>query len=79
MAESLQIITPRLLTAQMCVDTHVTSSTRQGFTLTVGDVLLGLGITVLLGHAEIDHVNDIGGLGGRPADKKVVWFDISVD
>jgi hypothetical protein len=42
-------------------------------------VLLGLGVTVLLGHTEINHVNDIGGLGSGASNKEVVRFDISVD
>jgi hypothetical protein len=79
MTQSLQVITSRLLAPEMCVDTHVTSSTGQRFPLTVRDVLLGLGITVLLGHTEINHVNDIGGLGPWPANKEVVRLDISVD
>jgi hypothetical protein len=79
MTQSLQVITSRLLTPEMCVDTHVTSSTGQRFPLTVRDVLLGLGITVLLGHTEINHVNDIGGFGPGPANKEVVRLDISVD
>ena len=63
----------------MCVDTHVSSSTRQRLALAVRDVLLGLGVTVLLGHAEIDDVNDIGGLGPWAADEEVVGLDITVD
>lgn len=47
----------------MRVDTHVASSARQGLALAVRDVLLGLGIAVLLGHTEINHVDDVGSLG----------------
>lgn len=63
----------------MCVDTHVPRGTRQGFALTVGDVLLGLRITVLLSHAKIDDVDDVGSLGGWAADKEVVGLDVTVD
>lgn len=63
----------------MCVDTHVPSGSRQGFALTVGNVLLGLGVTVLLGHTEIDDVNDVGCLGRWAADEEVVGLDVAVD
>ena len=79
MTQSLQVISSRLLTAQVCVDTHVASSARQGLALAVRDVLLGLGVTVLLGHAEIDDMDDVGGLGRRAADEEVVRLDIAVD
>jgi hypothetical protein len=42
-------------------------------------VLLGLGVTVLFGQAEIDDMDDIGGLGVWPTDKKVVGLDVTVD
>lgn len=63
----------------MGVDTHVARCTGQRLPLAVGDMLLGLGVTVLLGHAEIDHVDYIGGLGVGAADEEVVGFDIPVD
>lgn len=63
MTESFQVVTSRLLTTQMRVDTHVASSARQGLALAVRDVLLGLGIAVLLGHTEINHVDNVGSLG----------------
>jgi hypothetical protein len=42
-------------------------------------VLFRLGVTILLGHAKIDDVDDIGGFGARSADEEIVRFDISVD
>lgn len=63
----------------MCVDTHVPGRARQRFALTVGNVLLRLGITVLLGHAEVDDVDDVGGLGRRTTDEEVVGLDVAVD
>jgi hypothetical protein len=41
--------------------------------------LLGLWITILLCHAEINHVNNICSLRAWPAYQKVVWFDVAVD
>jgi hypothetical protein len=42
-------------------------------------MLLGLWITVLLRHAEVDDVDDIGGLGTWAANEEVVWLDVAVD
>lgn len=42
-------------------------------------MLLRLWVTVLLGHAEVDDVNNVGGLGSRTADKEVVRLDVTVD
>jgi hypothetical protein len=44
-------------TAEMGVDAHVSSSSTETLTLTVWDVLLRLGISVLLCHAEIDDMD----------------------
>lgn len=78
-AESLEIVSSRLFASKMGIDTHVTGSTGQRLSLAVGDVLLGLGVSVLLGHAKINHVDDIGCLGTRSSDQEVVRFDITVD
>lgn len=78
-AESLKVVSSGLLATEMGVDTHVSSSSREGFSLAVGDMLLGLGVTVLLGHAEIDDVNDTRGLSTRSADEEVVGLDVSVN
>lgn len=63
----------------MSVDTHVASGAREGLALAVGNVLLRLGVAVLLGHAKINDVNDIGGLGAGTANDEVVGFDVAVD
>lgn len=77
--KGLKIVSSRLLTTQMGVDAHVTSSSRKGFSLAVGNVLFRLGITVLLGHAKVDDVDDAGGLGAGSADEEVVGLDVAVD
>lgn len=38
-----------------------------------------LGIPVLLGHSEIDDMDDILPLGGRTSDQEVVGLDITID
>ena len=42
-------------------------------------MLFGLGIAILLGHAEVDDVDDIGGFGAGAADEEVVGFDVSIN
>jgi hypothetical protein len=79
MTQRLEIVTTRLLASQMGVDAHVSSGTGQGLAFPVGDVLLRLGIAVLLGHAEVDDVDDIGALSARAADEEVVGLDVAVD
>ena len=78
-SERLEIIAARLLASEMGVDGHVTRSSGKGLSLAIGDVLLGLWVAVLLGHAEVNGVDDIGRLRAWSADQKVVWLDISVD
>ncbi len=63
----------------MGIDTHVAGGTRERLTFPVGNVLLRLGISVLLGHAEVDNMNDIGALRARSANQEVVGLDVSVD
>ena len=42
-------------------------------------MLLGLWVSVLFGHAKVDHVDDIGILALGTSDQKVVWLDIAVN
>lgn len=79
MSQCLEIIASRLLPAQMGVDTHVSSGTRERLPFAVGDMLLGLGVAILLGHAKINDVDDIGSLRPWPANQEVVGLDITVD
>ena len=41
-------------------------------------MLLGFRITVLLGHAEVDHMDDILALAVRSANEEVVGLDVAV-
>ena len=63
----------------MRVDTHVTRRSTETFPFTVGYMLLCLRIPVLLCHAKIYDVNQIGIFRARAADEEVVWFDVAVD
>lgn len=42
-------------------------------------MLFCLGVPILFGHTEIDHMDNIGGLRSWPPDKKVIRLDIPVD
>lgn len=61
----------------MGVDGGVTSGTRQVLVLTVGNVEVGLGVPVLLGQTEIDHVDLVASLAN--AHEEVVGLDVAVN
>lgn len=62
---------------QVGVDAGITGSTSQVLVLSVWDVEVSLGITVLLGQTKIDNVNLVTALAN--AHEEVVWLDITVD
>lgn len=78
-AQSLEVISTTLFATQMGVDGHVTGGSAERLALTVGDMLLRLWVTVLLGHAEVDDVDNVGSFGAGAADKEVVGLDVAVD
>jgi hypothetical protein len=63
----------------MCVDTHISGGTGKGFALPVRDMLFRFWVAVLLRHAEIDDMDDIGGFCAGSADQEVVGLDVTVD
>jgi hypothetical protein len=67
-----------LTSTQVGIDTHVSGGSRQGLSLSVGYVLLCLWVPVLLGHSEIDDMDDVGAFRARTPDQEIVWLDISV-
>lgn len=62
---------------QVGVDGSVTSSTSQVLVLSVRNVEVGLGITVLLGETEVDNVDLVATLAD--AHEEVIRLDITVD
>lgn len=78
-AERLQVVSSRLLASKMGVDTHVSSRAGERFAFPVRNVLLGLGVAVLLRHAEVHNVDNVGSLRAGPANQEVIWLDIPVD
>lgn len=63
----------------MGIDRHVSCCSAQTLSLSVWDMLLGLWVSILFGHSEIDDMDDIGGFGTGASDKEVVGLDVSVD
>lgn len=63
----------------MGVDAHIARSAAEALTLAIGNVLLGSGVTVLLCHAKIDHVNQVGTGGVGSPNKEVVGLDVTID
>lgn len=76
-AERLHVIATRLLNTEMGVDRSITRGTREVLVLSVRDVEVSLGIAVLLGETEIDHVDLVTTLAN--AHQEVVGLDITVD
>ena len=61
----------------MGIDTRVTSGSRQVLVLTVWDMKVSLGVTVLLGQAKINHIDLVSPLAN--AHQEVVRLDVPVD
>ena len=61
----------------MGVDGGITGGTGQVLVLTVWDVEMRLGVTVLLCQTEINHVNLVATL--TDAHEEVVGLDVTVD
>ena len=75
--DGLEVVTPTLLNAEMCIDTGIARRTRQRLVVLVGNVLTSLGITVTLREAEVDDVNDI--LLLAVANKEVVRLHVAMN
>lgn len=76
-SERLHVVTARLLDTQVGVDTGITGGTSKVLVLSVWDVEVCLGVTVLLGETEIDDVDLVSTLAD--AHEEVVGLDITVD
>jgi hypothetical protein len=67
----------QLTDTQVRVDRRIAGGSGQVLVLTVRDVEVRLGVTVLLGQTKIDHVDLVAALAN--AHEKVVRLDITVD
>lgn len=76
-AQRLHIVSSGLLNTQMSVDRCVTSSSGKVLVLSVRNVEVSLGVSVLLGQAEIDNVDLVATLAN--AHKEVIGLDVSMD
>lgn len=63
--------------AQVGVDGGVAGGAGEVLVLAVGNVLVGAGVAVLLGQAEVDDVDQVALLA--QAHQEVVGFHVSVD
>lgn len=63
----------------MGIDTHVTRRTRQRLSFPIGNVLLCLRVSVLLGHTKVNDMDDVCSFRAGTTNEEVVGFDISVD
>lgn len=61
----------------MRVDRGVTSGTRQVLVLSVGNVQVRLGVTVLFGQAKVDNIDLVASLADT--HQEIVGLDIAVD
>jgi hypothetical protein len=59
------------------IDRRITGGTGQVLVLAVGNVQVGLGITIFLGQTEVDDVHLISTLAN--AHQEVVGLDVTVD
>jgi hypothetical protein len=75
--QRFQIVTSGLFNTQVRVDGGVTSSTSQVLVLTIRDVQVSLGVTVLLGETEIDNVDLVATLANT--HQEIVRLNVTVD
>ena len=78
MPQSLEVITPGLLLAQMGVDAHVAGRAGEAFVLPVWNVFVGVRVNVFFGKAEVDNVDDFVLFRRGAAYQEILGFDISV-
>ncbi|KAG5462983.1 MAG: hypothetical protein BJ554DRAFT_2541 [Olpidium bornovanus] len=64
--------------AKVRVYAHVPRSSAETFALPVGDMLFGLRVAILLGHAKVNDMNKVGVVAARPAHKEVVGLYIPI-
>ena len=63
--------------AQVCVDAGISGCPREILVFPVGDVLMRTGITILLGQAKVNDVDQVPFL--PQAHEKIVRLDITMD
>ena len=64
---------------QVSVDAHVTRCSAQALSFSVGYMLPGLGITILLRHSEVHNVDKIGILRSWLTNEEIVRLYVAVD
>jgi len=74
--QPLKVVAPRLLDAQVGVDTRVARSPRQCLIFSVGNVLVGLGVAVLLGQSVVNDVHMVPLLAS--SHQEIVRLDVAM-
>lgn len=64
---------------QMCIDTHVSSSSSKTLVFSVWDVFLGLRVYVFFCQAKVYDVDGVLPLGAGSAHQEVLRLHISID
>jgi len=68
-----------LTTAEMCVDAHVPSSSRQTFVLTIRNVLVRFRVDILFGKTKVNDVDDAVSVSRVSANQEILRLHISED
>ena len=79
MPQSLEVVTPRLLLAQVCVDAHVSGRAGEAFVLPVWNVFVGVRVNVFFGKAEIDDMDDLVLFRRGAAYQEILGFHVSAN
>jgi hypothetical protein len=79
MPQSLEVVTPGLLLAQVRVDAHVSGRTGETFVLPVWNVFVSVRVNVFFGEAEVDNVDDFVLFRRSAAYQEILGFDVSID
>ena len=76
-SETLHIVPPALLDAEVGVDAGVSGGAGEVLVFSVGDVLVGAGIPVLLGQPKVDDVDQVAFLTQAPSRIKKSMYNWS--
>lgn len=79
MAQSFKVVPPGLLATEMGVDAHISCGARQRLSLSVGDMLFSLRVSILFGHAEVYHVYNVRCPRVGATDQEIVRLDVPID
>ena len=76
-SKGLEIVAASLLNTQMSIDGGVTSGAGQVLVLPVGNVKVGLRVSIFLGETEIDYIHLVAAL--PDSHQEVIRLDVTVN